>query len=183
MSTITINPYTPAWGYNPATMAQAGMLRLLRSHNIPVDIPYDNKIVPVSLQLPEIGESSRFTLPLDPLVSVSGKNNIACRNIACNDGSIHGTVKEKWNRDDWDITIAGLMIADQYRSLNDNIQLLRTYIEYNKAIEIVCEYLNVGYEILYVVIESFDFPFTKGEDYQTYTLKCKSDDSNINLLI
>ena len=75
------------------------------------------------------------------------------------------------------------MIADQYRSLNDHIQLLRTYMEYNKAIEIICEYLNVGYEILYVVIESFDFPFTKGEDYQTYTLKCKSDDSNINLLI
>ena len=105
MSTITINPYTPAWGYNPATMAQAGMLRLLRSHNIPVDIPYDNKIVPVRLK----NSKSKFELPLDPLVSISGKNNIVCRNVAHNDGSIHGTIKEKW-RFLWIDTVLFLMM-------------------------------------------------------------------------
>ena len=179
MSTITINPYTPAWGFNPATMAQAGMLRLLRSHNIPVDIPYDNKIVPVRLK----NSKSKFELPLDPLVSISGKNNIVCRNVAHNDGSIHGTIKEKWNRDDWDITIAGLLISDRDLTVDQYITVLRGFIEADENVEIICPYINDSYNITRVVIESFDFPFTKGEDYQTYTLKCKSDDSNINLLI
>lgn len=189
MSTITINPYTPAWGFNPATMAQAG---IIRGFHIPTRFPRAKMEVPVTLVLenenpgesdPEKKQGEEFTLPLEPLVSISGKNNLICRNIAFNDKKMHGTVKEKWSTDDWDITIAGILIADENHQLEDYLNGLRKYTEANRNIKIICPYLNKGYGITRIVIESYDFPFTKGADYQTYTLKCKSDDSEINLLI
>lgn len=176
---MATNPFTPALGVNPLTMAQYGAAKVLSLR--PVTMPYDKMIVPVTLKLET--EKEGFTFPLDPLVSVSGKNSIVCRNIAHYDGSIRGTVKEKWNNDDWNITISGLLISDENFSMEDYMLRLRRYIEADGNVQIICPYINDGYDITRIVIESYDFPFTKGEKNQTFTLKCKSDNERINLLI
>lgn len=175
--------FTPALGYNPLTMAQKapGVKNVLERINRPFDIPYDNKIVPVTLLLPSTNKS--FTLPLDPLVSISGKNDIVCRNVARSDGEVRGSIKEKWRTSDWNITIAGVLIAGQDTSIDQLVDRLRQYIEADENIKIICPYINDGYRIDRIIIESYDFPFTKGEENQTYTLKCKSDDVRTNLLL
>ena len=175
--------FTPALGYNPLTMAQKapGVKNVLESINRPFDIPYDNKIVPVTLLLPSTNKS--FQLPLDPLVSISGKNEIVCRNVARHDGKTHGSIKEKWRASDWNITIAGVLMAGRDTSIEQLVERLRLYIEADENIEIVCPYIRESYGITRIVIESYDFPFTKGEENQAYTLKCKSDDVRTNLLL
>ena len=175
--------FTPALGYNPLTMAQKcpGVKKALDTMNRPFDVSYDQKVVPVTLRLPSKGKE--FPLPLDPLVSVGGKNDIVCRNVARYDGEARGSVKEKWRTGDWDITIAGMLIAGQDTGIEQLVSRLRLYIEADENIEIICPYLREGYGITRIVIESYDFPFTKGEEYQTYTLKCKSDDVRTNLLL
>lgn len=175
--------YTPAFGYNPLTMAQRlpGIRQMTERISSPFDIPYEAKTTPVTLLLPSTNKS--FTLPLDPLVSINGKNDIACRNVARYDGMVRGTIKEKWRTGDWDITIAGLLIAGQDTSIEQLVDRLRQYIEADENIQIICPYINDSYRIDRIVIESYDFPFTKGENNQSYTLKCKSDDERTSLLI
>ena len=175
--------FTPALGYNPYTMAQTlpGFRQAMETMTSPIDIPYEQKRVPVTFLLPSTGKI--FTLPLDPLVSISGKNDLVCRNVARYDGEARGSIKEKWRTGDWNITIAGVLIAGEDTSLFQYIDRLRQYIEADENIKLICPYINDGYRIDRIVIESYDFPFTKGEENQTYTLKCKSDDERTNLLL
>src|SRR5690554_51238 len=49
-----------------------------------------------------------FQMPYEPLISVSGKNNIVKRSIAKSDGFV-GTVKEHWSQGDYEITITGAL--------------------------------------------------------------------------
>lgn len=175
--------FTPALGYNPLTMAQKlpGVKKALETMTKPFDIPYEQTITPVTLLLSSTGK--KFELPLDPLVSVSGKNDIVCRNVARYDGETRGSIKEKWRTGDWNITIAGVLIAGEDTSIEQLVSRLRQYIEADSNVEILCPFLRDCYGITRIVIESYDFPFTKGEENQTYTLKCKSDDVRTNLLL
>jgi hypothetical protein len=162
-------------------MAQYGVKKALEAMLPPVAMPYQKMIVPVTLELPSTNEG--FTLPLDPLVSVSGKNDITCRNVARYDGEARGSIKEKWRTGDWNITIAGILIADQDTTIDQYVYRLRQFVEADENIKIICPYINDGYDITRIVIESYDFPFTKGEGNQTYTLNCKSDDVRTSLLL
>ncbi len=179
MATFNLIPHTPALGVNPKTMAQYGAAQVLNIRT--VEMPYDKMVVPVTFKLDS--DSEGFTFPLDPLVSISGKNSIVCRNIARYDNMIRGTIKEKWNTNDWEISIAGLLISDENHTVEDYLYKLRHYIEADTNIKLICPYIEKCYDITRIVIESYDFPFTKGEENQTFTLKCKSDDERINLLI
>lgn len=176
-----IIPHTPALGVNPATMAQYGVGRAFGLLPAPSRTPDAEMVTPVTLRID--ARRLKITMPLEPLVSASGKNEITCRDVAASDGRTRGSIKEKWRTSDWNITIAGLLIADEHTTIKDYMHLLREFIEADENIEIICPLLNEGFGVTRVVIESYDFPFTKGEENQTYTLKCRSDDSNIKLLI
>lgn len=175
--------YTPALRFNPLTMAQTPprIRSAMETMTRPFDMSPDQKEVAVTLRLPDKGKE--FPLPLDPLVSISGKNDIVCRDVARYDGEARGSIKEKWRTGDWDITIAGVFISSDGTDIAQYVDRLRQYIEADSNIEIICDLLRDGYGITRIVIESYDFPFTQGEGNQNYTLKCKSDDIRTNLLL
>lgn len=122
----------------------------------------------------------KFLLPFEPLVSISGKNIIARRKVAKSDGK--GTVKERWSRDDYEVTIQGVMTsADLSKYPSDYIRKLVALFDERRAIEVEQGVLEV-FGIRYLAIESASFPHTKGLDNQNYEIKAYSDNP-VDLLI
>lgn len=120
-----------------------------------------------------------YTFPYEPLISISGKNNIVKRNVAKANGFV-GTVKERFSQDDYTVTITGSLIGMQLTGTYDecfprrDFERLRDYCICPGGIEIQCEPLQL-LGINSLVVEEFSFPFTKGENVQAYELHCLSD--------
>lgn len=128
-----------------------------------------------------IGEKNEevWKLPVDPLVSVNGKNVIKRRYVAKSNAKENrrGSIKECWSQDDYEITIAGVLIAEDNASLVELMKKLREICDKDEAVKVVCKYVNDSFGINYIAIESYDFPFTKGMENQSFTIKAYSDDS------
>nr|DAR27473.1 MAG TPA: hypothetical protein [Caudoviricetes sp.] len=121
-----------------------------------------------------------FTLPIEPLVSVSGKNAIVRRKVA--KSKAKGTVKERWSQDDYDITIRGVLTdADESLYPSALLKRLLALFDARQSIEVEQELLLV-FGIKYLAIESASFPHTKGINNQNYEIKAYSDNP-IELLI
>lgn len=131
------------------------------------------------LRIKRADEAEWWQLPIEPVVAVSGKNTIVSRAIAKT--TRRGTVKEYWNQDDYTISISGLFIADEFGELPENdIRTLRAYCETPEALEVESPLLTL-FAITHIVIESYEFPFTKGMENQLFTINALSDD-NFTLL-
>lgn len=123
-----------------------------------------------------------YTFPYEPMISISGKNKIVRRSIAKAKNFI-GTIKEYWSQDDYDITITGVFMGPNViGTMQDcfpisDFQKLKEYCQSPLGIQVKCEPLRI-LDINYLVVESFDFPFTKGGNVQAYELKCFSDFSS-----
>lgn len=113
-----------------------------------------------------------FAFPIDPFISLSFKNTITRRQVA--KGSTRGTVKERWTEDDVEITITGIFISDD-NTMPEAVSRLHEYFELHESIEVECALLNSRY-IYRIVIESLDFPHTKGSGNQAFQIKAYSDD-------
>ena len=133
------------------------------------DVPFSQFVCPITLVANSTGTTWR--IPVDPLVSVSGKNNIVRRYVAKSHN--HGSIKELWSRDDFEVTITGVLL-DQPD--NEELKNIRAICESDEAVSIICPFLNDTYNINYLAIESFDFPFTKGEGNYQFTIKGYSDE-------
>lgn len=118
-----------------------------------------------------------WRLPVDPLVSVNGKNVIKRRYVA--KSSNRGSIKECWSQDDYDVNISGVIIAEDAEKLAEHLGNLRKVCNMAESVEIVSEFLNnpSTFGINRIAIESYDFPFTKGLENQSFTIKAYSDDS------
>lgn len=118
-----------------------------------------------------------WRLPVDPLVSVSGKNVIKRRYVA--KSSNRGSIKECWSQDDYDVNISGVIIAEDAVKLAEHLSNLRKVCNMAESVGIVSEFLNnpSTFGINRIAIESYDFPFTKGLENQSFTIKAYSDDS------
>lgn len=118
-----------------------------------------------------------WRLPVDPLVSVSGKNVIKRRYVS--KSSNRGSIKECWSQDDYDVNISGVIIAEDAVKLAEHLGNLRKVCNMAESVEIVSEFLNnpSTFGINRIAIESYDFPFTKGLENQSFTIKAYSDDS------
>jgi hypothetical protein len=120
-----------------------------------------------------------YTLPYEPMVNISGSNEIITRKVAKAPGLI-GTIKEHWSQDDYSISITGTLIGKKLVGSagetfpRADFEKLRDYMTHPKGLEVQCEPLQL-LGINYLVVESFDFPFTKGENVQAYTIQCLSD--------
>jgi len=131
-------------------------------------------------------DGSRFLLPYEPIININGKNTIIRRNVAKADGLI-GSIKERWNQADYEITITGVLVGSILSgSAKDcfpraDFSKLQQYLTSKKQLEVYCEPLQL-LGINHIVIEDFSFPFTKGENVQAYEIKAYSD-STYNLLI
>jgi len=121
----------------------------------------------------------RYLLPYEPLVSISGKNILVRRNVAKASGVI-GSVKERWNQADYEITITGVLMGSIITGNVDDcypredFERLRDYMTKAKALTVYCEPLQL-LGINKIAIEDFSFPFTKGENVQAYEIKAYSD--------
>jgi len=121
-----------------------------------------------------------FTLPTEPLVSVSGKNVIVRRTVAKGEG--HGTVKECWSRDDYTVTIRGVVCStgeDRYPA--DEVRRLADLLAERRSVEVAHDILLL-LGIKFLAIESASFPHTKGLNNQNFEIKAYSD-TNAELLI
>ncbi len=122
-------------------------------------------------------------LPFEPMINISGKHNIIRRTVAkpIPDKSPIGTIKERWSTDDYEIQISGIIMGALERGSSeqcypkDDFQKLKDYLTSGR-IYIYCEPLSL-LNIFAIVVEDFDFPFTKGENVQAYTIKAYSDNS------
>lgn len=139
---------------------------------------------PLRLKFGSEGEDAWWTLPYDPVMSISGKNTIVRRNVLKNYSDRNerrGTVKELWCLDDYEINIAGVLIGRDGEMPTDDIVKLRKYCEGRESVDVESD-LFCLFNICRMSIESFELPFTKGCENQAYTLKGYSDDK-FDLLI
>ena len=122
-------------------------------------------------------DGEEWRLPVDPLVSVNGKNVIKRRYVA--KSSNRGSIKECWSQDDYGISISGVIIAEDAEKLAVHLSNLRKVCNMAESVEVVSEFLNDPrtFGINRIAIESYDFPFTKGLENQSFTIKAYSDDS------
>ena len=126
----------------------------------------------------------QFLLPYEPLINISGRNIIVRRNVAkmkpVYGSELGGTIKERWTQGDYEITITGflmesIMTGDVASCFpRDDFQFLNEIITAAQSIKVYCEPLQL-LGINQLVIEEFNFPFTKGENVQAYEIKAYSD--------
>lgn len=142
--------------------------------------------VPLKLS---VDGSNWFLLPYEPIISVSGGNEVVKRNVAkWNKDFTHkrGTIKERWSQKDYEITITGVLMGNQLDGKfeesfpREDFQKLKALLENAGEIHVNCPLLE-QLEIHKIVVETFDFPFSKGENVQGYSIKAVSDDT-YNLL-
>lgn len=139
-------------------------------------IAEDRQFFPFSF----VGEDGeRYLLPYEPMISISGKNTIVRRNVAKANGLI-GSIKERWNQADYEITITGVLIGSVLTGNveecypRQDFERLRDYMTTPKSLTVYCEPLQL-LGINQIVIEDFNFPFTKGENVQAYDIRAYSD--------
>ena len=72
------------------------------------ELSADQQFFPLSFMFAENG--AKWLFPYEPLISISGGNNIVKRNVAKN-GKVSGTIKEHFSQKDFDITITGFLIG------------------------------------------------------------------------
>lgn len=129
---------------------------------------------------------NKWLLPYEPMISISGKNEIVTRSVAKAKSTnetgamLGGTIKERWNRGDYEITITGVLIGSLMTGSlegtfprKDFIKL-RDFMIAQKSLRVYCEPLQL-LGINQIVVTEFNFPFTKGENVQAYEIKALSD--------
>ena len=132
---------------------------------------------PVGLRLLSESEADTFWFPLDPRISVSGKNVVVKRDVMKHTGSntIRGSVKELWSVGDYDINIEGILIGSNGEYPTEAVQRLVNICESREPVIISNDNLNNPLDIQRIVIESYDFPFTKGLNNQVFSIQATSD--------
>lgn len=120
-------------------------------------------------------ENDLWLLPVEPLVSLTGGNKISRRMVAKSTG--RGTIKERWAQDDYGITIDGIFINADNSNVypEEDVKKLKELCESASVLFVECELL-AHFEITRMVIESYSFPFTKGEQNQRFMITGYSDD-------
>lgn len=126
-----------------------------------------------------------FTFPFEPMISITGKNKIVKRSIAKAPNFI-GSIKEYWSQDDYEITITGALYGEQEKGSyqeaypKEYFEALKNYCTSPTGLEVLCDaFQPLG--INFIVIEDFNFPFSKGENVQAYDIKAVSDFSAVFL--
>ena len=125
---------------------------------------------PLSLKIEAAGEKE-WLLPIEPMVSVTGQNILVKRQVS--KGTVRGSIKERWTQDDYSISIQGILMADNGYPDAD-VARLRKYCEAGR-VEVYSPLLEI-FGISKMVIESWEIPFTSGQNNQNYSLRCVSDD-------
>lgn len=126
------------------------------------------------LEISLVGQEDWWLVPIEPLITLTGRNIIVRRQVS--KGKIRGSIKERWTQDDYQVKIEGALMdlkRDDYP--RDDVQKLRNFCEAAK-LKVRCPLFEI-FSINQIVVESYDFPFTKGIQNQQYTINAYSDDT------
>lgn len=129
---------------------------------------------PLSLSATIDKKTETFAFEIDPAITVSAANTIATRYVAKRK-EIRGTIKESWAQDDWKVEIRGLIVGTDEEDLGKKMAQLISIISADQTLDVVCPYLQDCYAISRLVVQSYQFPATKGLRYQQVSLTCLSD--------
>jgi hypothetical protein len=112
-----------------------------------------------------------WQLPNEPMISISGSNNVIKTSI---DGE--GTFKEFYSKGDWEITIKGIAINEEDDNYpEEQVRRLRALIDKRRNIKIVNALATI-FGIEKLVIEKYGFPPIEGApSMQPYEFSCVSD--------
>lgn len=126
------------------------------------------------LEISLVDQEDWWLVPIEPLITLTGRNIIVRRQVS--KGKIRGSIKERWTQDDYQVKIEGALM-DQKRDdyPRDDVQKLRNFCEAAK-LKVRCPLFEI-FSINQIVVESYDFPFTKGIQNQQYTINAYSDDT------
>jgi hypothetical protein len=165
----------PFWFKNPEVIKHKEDLDKMSNNSTFEGVPF---VLPLSFKFSDQDDSQYRTFPIEPIVSVNCKNIVTRRNVAKKDdkNKLRGTIKESWSQDDYEITIAGIFMGPDGEYPEGDVMWLRSICEAQKTIDVKCPLFTV-FNITKIVIENFDFPFTKGTENQVFTIKAYSDDS------
>lgn len=137
-------------------------------------------VFPLRIKKASAPDSEYWLLPLEPVITISGGNTLIRRNVA--KGELRGTIKERWNTEDYTIKIDGMLKTQEaWKYPYESVNKLRELLEAKEPLEVLCPLLE-KYQIGRIAVEKYDFPFTKGTENQAYSITAYSDD-NWSLLI
>ena len=165
----TLPPYIILPGGNPITSvsdAEAVKGAMTRQGVIHSQMPF-------KVKRPD--DTEWFTFPIEPLVSVSGKNSIIRRSVA--KGTAGGSVKERWCRDDYTVQIQGVVSLDGNAYPEEQVRTISALFNERRSIEVAQEILLI-LGIKYLAVESLSFPHTKGVNNQNFSIKAYSDNNS-----
>lgn len=129
--------------------------------------------VVMPMRVKRTDDTEWFSLPFEPLVSISGRNTIVRRTVA--KSKAPGTIKECWSQDDYEVTIQGIIAgADEQSYPESDVQRLKEFFDEKQSVEVEQDVL-LAFGIKYLAIESVSFPHTPGINYQTYEIKAYGD--------
>jgi hypothetical protein len=150
---------------------------------------YDKQFFPLLFSFTEDGV--KWLFPYEPLISVSGGNEILKTKVAKlrNATGIQqsGTIKQRIRPKDYQITITGVLIGKKLIGKpedcypKDQLKPLLEFLKSAKEVWVFCPLLEL-LGINKIAIEDYSFPFTKGQNVQAYEIKALSD-YDYNLII
>ncbi|TDE01523.1 DUF6046 domain-containing protein [Flavobacterium sandaracinum] len=167
-------PFLPFQNVTGITAVSSPVIANHWSANQPLD--QKQQYFPLLFSFSENG--ARWLFPFEPLISVSGGNAIIKRKVAKR--VTGGTIKERWAQNDYEITITGVLFGAIERGNYEDTYprvLMRELFDFLKKagfIYVFSDLLNT-LGILNIVIEDYNFPFTKGENVQAFEIKASSD--------
>lgn len=174
---------------NQETIRQESDEVIPGAYQADMPIGYDRQFFPVKFSID--GGNTWFLLPYEPLVTVSGKNNVIMRNVAKWNAEysapLIGTIKERWSQDDYSITITGFLMGSILTGAVEDcfpradFEKLKAVLTNATEVKVLCPIFEM-LGISQITILDFTFPFTKGENVQAFDIRAVSD-SSFNLLI
>ena len=175
---LPVIPFLPLKDQNNVLNKPGRAINLEENWTTRDSIEEQKQFFPLSFSFTENGQ--KWLFPYEPMMNISSGNSIVKRNVAKQGEKLIGTIKERWSRKDFDITITGVLIGSIMQGKpedcfpRDQFQKLFEFLKYSKEIFIYSYPLELA-EITKVVVEDYSFPFTKGENVQAYELKLTSD--------
>lgn len=171
-------PFLPLKNENNVALVNSDGYSISNNWTQQDSIPESQQFFPLSFSFTEGGQ--KWTFPYEPMMNVSSGNNLVKRNVAKQGNKLIGTIKERWSRKDFDITVTGALIGALMKGNVEDcypkqqLERLFEFLVYAKEIYVYSPLLET-LGVTKVVIEDYSFPFTKGENVQAYELKLTSD--------
>lgn len=146
-------------------------------------IPEQQQYFPLSFAFTSNG--TKWTFPFEPIISVTGGNEIKMSNVSRHGtdkkgNSLTGTMKERLHAKDFEITITGVLMGKQLIGKPEDCFPIKQMSELFEYL-ILAGHIYVYSHLLelmginQIVIVDYSFPFTKGENVQAYEIKALSD--------